>query len=382
MNPNRRALLAVSSLSALSAALSGCASLMPASMDDDITVDPQHKGLPGERVNGRPTFKTIQGAVDALPAYATKPRRIFIRVGRYAEKLVVDKPFVSLLGENMRKTMLRFDAHAGQQKPDGSGILGTAGSAVLTVKARNFSAANLSIENGFDFPTNDAKDLKDPTRTDKPQAVAVLTTAGADQTLFQRVRIAGHQHTLLLQAGRALFEECRISGNVDFIAGAGQALFTSCELLTRTRAQQPGVEFATCITAPSTPIGNAWGFVFLGCKLTRDDPNQPARSCALGRPWHPPQDFADGRYANPNAIGSSVFIDCDMDAHILPEGWVKMAGVAKVGTAPVWFLPEDARLFEYRNKGPGAAAHPKRRQLTAVQAAEFARERLLEGWRL
>ena len=256
MNPNRRALLAVSSLSALSAALSGCASLMPASMDEDITVDPQHKGLPGERVNGRPTFKTIQGAIDALPAYATKPRRIFIRVGRYAEKLVVDKPFVSLLGENMRKTMLRFDAHAGQQKPDGSGILGTAGSAVLTVKARNFSAANLSIENGFDFPTNDAKDLKDPTRTDKPQAVAVLTTAGADQTLFQRVRIAGHQHTLLLQAGRTLFEECRISGNVDFIAGAGQALFTSCELLTRTRAQQPGVEFATCITAPSTPIGS------------------------------------------------------------------------------------------------------------------------------
>jgi pectinesterase len=382
MNPTRRALLAASSLSVLSAALSGCAGLRPASAETDIMVDPKHTGLPGEAVNGRPTYKTIQAALDALPAYATKPRRIFIRIGRYAEQLVIDKPYVSLVGENMRKTMLRFDAHAGRMKPDGSGVLGVGGSAVLTIRSHNFSASNLSIENGFDFPGNEAKDPKDPTRTDRPQAVAVLAAAGADLTHFQRVRIAGHQHTLLLQAGRSLFEESRISGNVDYIAGAGRAVFAACELLTRTRASQASAEFSTCITAPSTAISEPWGFVFLGCKLTRDDPNQPAQSCALGRPWHPTRIFADGQYADPNAIGSSVFIDCDMDAHILPAAWVKMAGVAKSGAEPAWFLPEDARFFEYRNKGPGAVAHPKRRQLTDVQAAAFTRERLLEGWRL
>lgn len=380
MNLNRRSLLAISAASALSTVLGGCASMLFSSTDYDIVVDARHKGLPGEMVGGRPTYKSVQAALDSLPVYATKSRRIFIRSGRYYEKLVIDKAFVSLIGEDRRDTLLSFDAYSGQQKPDGSGKWGTWACATLIVRAPDFSAENLSIENGYDYPTNDVKDAKDPTRTNDPQAVALMTDAGSDRALFRRVNISGHQDTLFANAGRAVFQESRISGNVDFIFGAGQALFEECEIVTRARSK-PGVDPIGYVTAPSTQIANAWGMVFLRCKLLRENDKVPAKSSPLGRPWHPTTTFADGRYADPNAIGSTVFIDCFMDEHITVDGWAAMSGTPKTGTEKTWFQPEDSRFFEYRSKGPGAAVNPKRRQLTDVQAAQFSRERLLGDWR-
>lgn len=53
------------------------------------------------------------------------------------------------------------------------------------------------------------------------------------------------------------------------------------------------------------------------------------QSYGLGRPWHPTTTFEDGRYADPNAIGQTVFLNTSMDDHIY--GWDKMSGKDKQG---------------------------------------------------
>lgn len=379
MDNKRRQILAFAGISALATALPGCATTMLAKNDTDLVVDARHTGKSGERINGKPTFQTIQAALDALPASADAPRRIIVRNGRYYEKLVIDKPYVSLVGESQDQTILTYDAYSGLNKP-GGGKWGTFACATLIVRATDFSAANLTIENAYDYLANDAKDAKDLSRTNDPQAVALMTDTGAERSSFRRVSVTGYQDTLFVNVGRSLFEECKVSGNVDFIFGAGQAVFERCEIITRPRSK-PGVKPVGYVTAPSTQISKPWGLVFIDCKMLRESDKVPAASSPLGRPWHPTASMGDGRYADPNAIGSSVFINCFMDEHISSEGWAAMSGNGKNGDK-VWFQPEDARFFEYHSSGPGAAVNAKRRQLSDVEAQAFTRAKLLGDWRI
>lgn len=87
--------------------------------------------------------------------------------------------------------------------------------------------------------------------------------------------------------------------------------------------------------------------------------------------------FSDGRYADPNAIGQTVFLNTSMDNHIY--GWDKMSGKDKDGNT-IWFYPEDSRFFEYKSYGAGAAKSSARRQLTDSQAAEYTQSKVLGDW--
>src|SRR5690606_26982978 len=101
-----------------------------------------------------------------------------------------------------------------------------------------------------------------------------------------------------------------------------------CDIISRVR----GREFTPNsvqghITAPSTSIKQAWGLVFINSRLLRED-GVPDNSVSLGRPWHPTKTFTDGRYADPEAIGSAIYINTWMDRHVREEGWASMAGTA------------------------------------------------------
>ncbi|MDT9694187.1 hypothetical protein Q5762_38830, partial [Streptomyces sp. P9(2023)] len=85
----------------------------------------------------------------------------------------------------------------------------------------------------------------------------------------------------------------------------------------------------------------SFGLVFKDCRLKKET-DVPAKSYALGRPWHPTTTFADGRYADPNAVGHAVFINCEMDDHIY--GWDKMSG-KDIDQQTIWFYPEDSRFW-------------------------------------
>lgn len=64
-----------------------------------------YTGKPGATLDGAPTFATIGEALAAVPEVNTAPFVIFVRKGRYYEKLCVDKAHVRLLGESRDETI-------------------------------------------------------------------------------------------------------------------------------------------------------------------------------------------------------------------------------------------------------------------------------------
>ncbi|MFT4171885.1 MAG: pectinesterase family protein [Rhodocyclaceae bacterium] len=339
----------------------------------DAVVDTAFDGPAGHWGGNTPTYRSVQAALDAAPAVGAY--RIGIRRGIYTEKLLIERPDVTLIGEDRDTTVLRFGAASGHLGPGGRRWT-TWGCATVIVRARNFSARRLSIENSFDYPANQVKDVSDPSRLADPQAVALMIDTGADRTLLRQVSLRGYQDTLFVNAGRSCFDQVEISGHIDFIFGAGTAMFRQCDIVCRAR---PDCMPMGWITAPSTDTGQAHGLLFVQCRLLREA-TVPDGAFALGRPWHPTTQFADGRYADPHAIGQAIFVDCWMDAHIAAQGWDRMHGTAPDG-GRMYFQPEDARFFEYHSAGPGARQHARRRQSGPTEQAVRDPASILGDWR-
>jgi pectinesterase len=333
----------------------------------NVMVDARHGGADGQVVGGMPIYRSIGAAVAAAPADGRGTFVIAIRNGRYREKLSIDKPNIHLVGESRDGTVLTYDVAAGHRSP-GGWQYGTRGSWTLRVAAPGFRLERMTVENAFDFMGNAAKAEGDTTKITGTQAVAVMLDSGSDRAVFRDCRLAGHQDTLFPNAGRAYVQRCEILGSVDFIFGAGRAVFDDCDIVSRDRGSATNNGY---ITAPSTPVSQPYGFLFLGGRLRKETPGMAPNSVTLGRPWHP-----SGR---PDAIGSAVFINVWMDAHVGATGWSPMNSTDAAGHR-VENRPEDARFFEFGSTGPGAVASPSRRVLTPEQAAEFTILHVLDGW--
>ncbi|GGY86251.1 pectinesterase [Cellvibrio zantedeschiae] len=320
-------------------------------------------------------FEKIQAAIDAAPQISTSPYRIFIADGTYQEKLIINKNNIELVGQSSSKTRIVFNDYAGKEVSPGKNLT-TPGSATLTIKATDIRLQNLTIENSFDFLKNDALPSDSPQKVNGSQAVALFIDAPSDRVLVRNVTMLGYQDTLFVNSGRSWFDKVLIAGNVDYIFGNGNALFTQSEIKTLARGKPTSPH--GFITAPSTQINSKYGLTFLSCRLTRDN-SVPDSAVPLGRPWHPTTQFADGRYADPNAIGKTVFVNTWMDAHITADGWYSMGGSTKEG-GRINFLPEDSRFFEHKSTGPGAIINDKHRQLSEQEAKEITRKNILGDW--
>ena len=303
-------------------------------------------------------FTTIQAALDALPQTGGE---IFIKEGTYREKLRVEKENVTISGEGASKTLLTYDDGAKKLLPSGEEY-GTFRTASFFVDANNFTARDITFINAAG-PGAEAG-----------QALAVYTNG--DNHAFFNCRFLGHQDTIftaprpekkkdgssfetepqprpLPKYYRVYFKECFIRGDVDFIFGGATAFFDNCEIFSSTRNMEPN----GYITAASTPQGQAWGYVFSGCRLTGDCTPE---SVYLGRPW---RDYAH-----------VAFINCHMGAHIKKEGWHN------------WNRPEaetTARYEEYGSIGPGGDMSQRvswSKILTTDEAALYTTKNVLGGW--
>ena len=329
-----------------------------------------------DRAGDVPAHDSVGAALAAAPAAATRPWRIRIARGRWHEKLIITKPNIHLVGDDRRASILSFDAAAGHLRPDGK-VWGTTGCASLIVRAPDFAARNLTIENTFDYVGEITRSMPTlpPIGANGAQAVALMLDRGADRCRFERVDLHGHQDTLFVDVGRSRFSDCTISGSVDFIFGAGQCVLERCEVISRYR---PGKERQGFIVAPSTLRTQEFGIVLRGCRLARER-EVPDASVALGRPWRHSRTFADGSYGDPDISSQAAFIDCWMDAHIDALGWEAMRYPNRNGER-VPYEPADARLYEFASSGPGARASATRRVLDARQALRYSAANVLAGW--
>ena len=293
--------------------------------------------------DGRGDFMTVQEAIDAVPDYSHGDvTTILVKEGVYKERIVIPagKQDLVIRGAGMDKTVLTYDNYARKMWPDGRFEIGTSGSASLYVHADRVTFEDLTIENS----AGDGSIVG--------QAVALFTDG--DRLLFNRCRIAAFQDTIYTfgtyngrgKAKRSLYIDCIIEGTTDFIFGPGIAYFERCTIVSKKDSY---------ITAASTHQGQQYGYVFHDCKLTAEP---GVTKVYLGRPWRP--------YAR------TVFIGCEMGAHIRPEGWHD------------WNKPEahkTAFYAEYGCSGPGAAAAGRvkwARKLSARQAAAYTFEKVMD----
>lgn len=324
---------------------------------------------------GSRNFASVSEAVAAAPG--ERPFRILVTAGDWRERVTVSTPRIELVGEGRERTRIVFNASAGDPGPDGKPV-GTFGTPTVTVRAPDFMAKHITLANDFDYVAHLPKPVPDDkTGSSGSQAVALAVQEEADRALFEGVHLTGHQDTLFVNSGRCLFRACTVEGSVDFIFGAGRAVFETCEIISRLR---PGQDFNGFIAAPDTNRYQPYGLMFVDCRLVKEKGVAP-HTVALGRPWRRTGTFADGRYGDPDAVGAAVYVRCWMDDHIVAEGWYPMGYNAKGGMR-TQMEPEEARLYEFLSSGPGAgAASSRRRILTSEQARPFTSELVLDGWR-
>lgn len=282
--------------------------------------------------DGSAGYKTVQEAVMAVPAgSAESPVVIHIRPGRYHELVYVqrEKRFFRLVGEDPATTVLSYDLNANLKGQDGKPI-GTFRTPSVTIDADDFTAENLTFENAAG-----------------PVGQALAIRIDGDRVAFRNCRFLGWQDTILANRGRHYFEDCAISGHVDFIFGAATAFFEKCRL----HCLRDGY-----ITAASTPDNQPWGFVFSNCQVTAET---PAVRTYLGRPWR--------------GFASVTFLNTELCGAVRPAGWDN------------WKLPErekTARFAEFGSRGPGANPGARvawARPLGAARAGAITRESVLGG---
>ncbi len=256
-------------------------------------------------LDGTGMFKSIQEAINAAPQLTepTETWTIRIKPGVYRELIYVmrEKRFIRLIGDDAGQTKIVGGLYAGMIGRDGQPI-GTFRTPTLWIDADDFAVENLTIE-------NDAGAVG--------QALALRVDG--DRVKFSGCRFLGWQDTILSNRGRHYFENCLITGAVDFIFGGGTAFFQSCEILC------VGDGF---ITAASTLPYDEYGFVFADCRIRGTNPTVRTY---LGRPWR--------------SFATVTFQNTEMSEVVSAEGWHN------------WDRPDrekTARFFEIASHGVGA----------------------------
>ena len=285
--------------------------------------------------DGTGNCTTVQKALDAVPLNNKKPITIFIKNGIYKEKLHLDssKDFVTIIGENKFRTILTYDDHTGKLSPAGDTI-NTRTSYTFLVKADNFRAENITIQNDAGFTAGQAVGLE----------------SDGDKASFFNCRIVGNQDILFTNNdnSRQYYKDCYIEGTTDFIFGSSTVWFERCHIHSKKNSH---------ITAASTPQSHQFGYVFNDCILTGDT---TLRGVSLGRPWRP--------YA------SVTYIHSYIGAHILPEGWRNWNNTDNYQTT---------RYAEYENYGPGAQPAKRvnwSRQLTDSEVKKYTIKNIFGDW--
>jgi pectinesterase len=100
-------------------------------------------------LDGRGDYTSIQAAIDAAPSNATRPFIILVKNGIYHEKLFIDKPFITLAGEDRYSTHIIFaELRSNWRCEHGDDDWG---SAVVNIgdRADDFTLANLTVHNNY-----------------------------------------------------------------------------------------------------------------------------------------------------------------------------------------------------------------------------------------
>lgn len=278
--------------------------------------------------DGSGDFQSVQAAVDFAEPHREKPVVLFIRKGRYEERVRIgrEKRHVHLVGEDRKGTVIAF---TNNEKLNPGWIQ----RAVLGVEADDFVLENLTVQNTTPYKGS--------------QAEAVYVNA--ERCVLRNADFISFQDTLNL-SGRVYVADSTIEGDVDYVWGYGTAVFERCEL----RTMHDGY-----IVQARNSASRA-GYVFLDCKLTAAP---EVKKCWLAR-------IETARFPASHV----AFIRCAMGPHIPPAGW------QLTGPASEALRFEEFASTDLEGKPLDASKRePSSKQLTVERSSAISAAALLAG---
>ncbi|WP_349810799.1 putative acyl-CoA thioester hydrolase [Xanthomonas dyei] len=312
--------------------------------------------------DGSTRYRTVQSAIDAaVTAGGTTRRYISIKAGTYTELVCVptNAPPLTLFGLGAAKadTIIRFNNANPTPKPTGTAshacasnasaaTVGTSNSATLTVRAADFQARHLRVDNNY----------VEGTYADNNQAAVALAVRG-DKASFEDVLVTGNQDTLLISATnaanviRAYFKKSTIDGDVDFIFGSGVGVFDNANI--RSTGARLGTSRGGYIFAPSTRPGSAYGFLAINSTFVSLS-GSPDNQTYLGRAWD--EGISNlGAYVNGTSPNGQVTVrNSTLGSHISKTTpW--NASTASRPYCSSSCTNSANRFYEHGNSGAGAA---------------------------
>lgn len=184
-------------------------------------------------------YATIAEAIKSVPVDNKVQVTIFIRKGVYREKLIIDRPFISLEGEALEETIITFNDYANMTMEDGS-KKGTFRSQTTFINTHDITAKNITFQNTSGFGNK--------------VGYALALYVDGDRIFFDNCRFLGSHGTLFTAPlppasnqvggftgpkefaprikGRHCYHNCYIHGDVDFIFGSATAYFDHCEIFS------------------------------------------------------------------------------------------------------------------------------------------------------
>lgn len=227
--------------------------------------------------DGSGDFRTVQGAVDFIPAANTTRRHINIRNGIYQEIVRVSgKHMLAFRGQNRKRTVISY--------PNNNNLnANTNTRPMVNVIANDISFDNLTLHNTTPDGGSQAEALR----------------VNAQRCVVNNCDLRSYQDTFLVNSATdtAFFKDSLIEGDADFIWGTGRAVFQSCEIKSLSGGY---------VCAMRNPAGQ-YGAVFLDCRFTR---SAGVTGVVFGR-------------VDPNTFPDSAVavVNCAVDAHITAAGW-------------------------------------------------------------
>lgn len=313
-------------------------------------------------------YVTIAKAIKSVPLDNKDKVTIFIRKGVYREKIIIDRPYLTLEGEEKEETIITYDDYAYMFLEDGT-RRGTFRTPTVFINSHDFTAKNITFRNTAGFGNKVG------------QALALYVDG--DRIVFNNCQILGSQDTLFTAPlpptpneaggftgpkefaprlhGRHYYHNCYIRGDVDFIFGGATAYFDHCEIFSQKNDDLPAAKESEeqkvygYITAACTAKDQEYGYVFNQCNLTS---NCPKKSVYLGRPWR--------------IYAKTIFINCELGEHIREEGWHDWNKAESHDT--VYYA-------EFNNTGAGSIGKRASfaKQLTKKDAMHYEKELVLRG---
>ncbi|CAJ1870851.1 unnamed protein product [Sphenostylis stenocarpa] len=263
--------------------------------------------------DGSGNFSTIANSLDACPNNSKCGCIIYVKKGKYEERVVIPKNVSHLLmyGDGPENTIV-----VGINTTHSNTVTTSFRAATFVVMGKGFICKGM----GFTAPEGIAG------------APALLVLS--DQAAFFNCKIDGKEGSLYAVAQRQFYRDCEILGSVDIIKGDSATVAQNSKIIVKAQNSSDFVLRRNVVSAQSRlDRYQTTGLVIQNCTITAQGEimNNLTATTYLGSPY--------------SAYSRTIIMESFLGDVIHPKGWCKWSDNYGIKTG----------IFrEFENRGPGA----------------------------